>query len=184
MYADDTSLLVSSSDPLCLQNNLNLNMCKTASWYQKNPLTINISKTKLMLFGTPQNLSKYQNICLIYDGETIERVGNFRYLGIVFDSRMIDLIASNVSKRCGVIRHVKHYIFQIISSKKKNNNNNNLLILLSCHILIIVVKFGPTARLLCQASCKFFWTTLPELFSLLISELILFLWCLLSNGSN
>ena len=26
MYADDTSLLISSSDPLCLQNSLNLNM--------------------------------------------------------------------------------------------------------------------------------------------------------------
>ena len=54
MYADDTSLLVSSSDPLCLQNSLNLNMCKIASWFQKNHLTLNISKTKLMLFGTPK----------------------------------------------------------------------------------------------------------------------------------
>ena len=122
MYADDTSLLISSSDPLCLQNSLNLNMCKIASWFRKNHLTLNISKTKLMLFGTPQNLSKYQNISLIYDGETIERVDNFKYLGIVFDSHMtwshhIDLIASNVSKRCGVIRRVKYYLPNYILKK-------------------------------------------------------------------
>ena len=122
MYADDTSLLISSSDPLCLQNSLNLNMCRIASWFQKNHLTLNISKTKLMLFGTPQNLSKYQNISLIYDGETIERVDNFKYLGIVFDSHMtwshhIDLIASNVSKRCGVIRRVKYYLPNYILKK-------------------------------------------------------------------
>ena len=122
MYADDTSLLISSSDPFCLQNSLNLNMCKIASWSQKNHLTLNISKTKLMLFGTPQNLSKYQNISLIYDGETIERVDNFKYLGIVFDSHMtwshhIDLIASNVSKRCGVIRRVKYYLPNYILKK-------------------------------------------------------------------
>ena len=89
-------------------------MCKIASWFQKNHLTLNVSKTKLMLFGTPQNLSKYQNISFSYDGETIERVDNFKYLGIVFDSHMtwshhIDLIASNVSKHCGVIRRVKYY---------------------------------------------------------------------------
>ena len=99
-----------------------------------------------MLFDTPQNFSKYQNISLIYDGETIERVGNFKYLGIAFDSHMtwshhIDLIASNVSKRCGVFVMLS-IICQIISSK-------NLLILLLCHILIIVVVFGPTAYLLC-----------------------------------
>ena len=122
MHADDTSFLVSSSDPLCLQNSLNLNMCKIASWFQKNHLTLNISKTKLMLFGTPQNLSKYQNISLSYDGETIERVDNFKYLGIVFDSHMtwshhIDLIASNVSKRYGVIRHVKYYLPNYILKK-------------------------------------------------------------------
>ncbi len=122
MYADDTSLLINSSDPLCLQNSLNLNMCKIATWFKKNHLTLNISKTKLMLFGTPQNLSKYQNISLIYDGKTIERVDNFKYLGIIFDSHMtwshhIDLILSNVSKRCGVVRRVKYYLPNCILKK-------------------------------------------------------------------
>ena len=42
---------------------------------------------------------------------------------------------------------VLNIIFQIISSK-------NLLSLLSCHILIIVVMFGPTARLTLTLSSK------------------------------
>ena len=45
MYADDTSLLVSSSDPSCLQNSLNRNLCNIASWFRKNKLTLNLSKT-------------------------------------------------------------------------------------------------------------------------------------------
>ena len=122
-------------------------MSKIASWFQKNHLTLNISKTKLMLFGTPKNLSNYQNISLIYNGETFERVDNFKYLGIVFDSYMIGHITKSLN--VVVLFAVLNIIFQIISSK-------NLLILLSCHILIIVVMFGPTARLLYQASCKFF----------------------------
>ena len=80
------------------------------------------AKQNWCFFGTPQNLSKYQNISLSYDGETIERVDNFKYLGIVFDSHMtwshhIDLIASNVSKRCGVIRRVKYYLPNYILKK-------------------------------------------------------------------
>ena len=153
MYADDTSLLVSSSDPLCLQNSLNLNMCKIASWFQKNHLTLNISKTKLMIFGTPQNLSKYQNISLSYNGETIERVDNFKYLGIVFDSHMtwshhIDLITSNVSKRCGAIRRVKYYLPNFILKKLADS-------LVMPHFDYCSHVWS-NCSLLCQASCKFF----------------------------
>ena len=115
MYADDTSLLVSSSDPSCLQNSLNHNLCNIANWFRANKLTLNLSKTKLMLFATPYNLNRFNDISLLYDGESIEKVDHFKYLGIVFDSHMtwshhIDLIASNVSKRCGVIRRVKYYL--------------------------------------------------------------------------
>ena len=115
MYADDTSLLVSSSDPSSLQNSLNHNLSNIAKWFRDNNLTLNASKTKFMLFGTPQNIKKFQNISLIYDGDDIEKVDHFKYLGIIFDSHMtwsqhVDLIASNVSKRCGVIRRVKYYL--------------------------------------------------------------------------
>ena len=122
VYADDTSLLVSSSDPQCLQNSLNYNLCNIASWFTKNELTLNLSKTKLMLFGTPHNLNKFSNISLIYDGENIEKVDHFKYLGIIFDSNMtwshpIYFVASNVSKRCGVIRRVKCYLPNYIFKK-------------------------------------------------------------------
>ena len=56
MYADDTSLLVSSSDPSSLQNSLNHNLSNIAKWFRDNNLTLNASKTKFMLFGTPQNI--------------------------------------------------------------------------------------------------------------------------------
>ena len=57
---------------------------------------------------------------------TIERVDNFKYFGIVFDSHMTwshhnDLIASNVSKRCGVIRRVKYYLPNYILKKLANS---------------------------------------------------------------
>ena len=78
MYADDTILLVSSSDPNILQNYLNLNLNKIANWFQSNNLTLNIKKTQLMLFGTNRALNKSKGISLTYDNMLIERVDKFK----------------------------------------------------------------------------------------------------------
>ena len=77
MYADDTTLLVSSSDPSILQNDLNLNLNKIADWFQSNNLTLSIKKTKLMLFGTNRALNKFKDISLTYDNLLIQRLEKF-----------------------------------------------------------------------------------------------------------
>ena len=89
MYADDTTLLLSSSDPNILQEDLDLNLNKIASWFQTNNLTLNIKKTKLMLFGTNQSLCKFKDISLIYEGVMIERVEKFKILRSVIWSTIV-----------------------------------------------------------------------------------------------
>ena len=86
MYADDTSLLVSSSDPVSLQNSLNDNLDSIARWFRINKLTLNLAKTKFMLLGSAHNLGNFNNISLIYNGETIERVDHFKYLGLIHEN--------------------------------------------------------------------------------------------------
>ena len=44
MYADDRTLLVSSSDPVTLQTELNTNLGMIANWFISNQLTLNIKK--------------------------------------------------------------------------------------------------------------------------------------------
>lgn len=115
MYADDTTLLFSSSDPVSLQRNLNSNLSNIASWFYDNKLTLNVSKTKFMLFGTSKNLDKFSAVSLIFDNNIIEKVTHFKYLGVIFDSNMtwhqhIDYVSTNISKRCGIIYRVKYYL--------------------------------------------------------------------------
>ena len=112
MYVDDTTLLVSSSDPSILQNYLNLNLNKIANWFQSNNLTLNIKKTKLMFFGTNRARNKFKNISLTYDNMLIERVEKFKYLGVFFDTTLslnehVKYLACNVSNRIIVICRVK-----------------------------------------------------------------------------
>lgn len=75
LYADDTVILANNSKDL--QKNLQLfeNYCET--W----KLTVNVSKTKVMVFGsrgnTFQNQFKWKN-------EIIEVVVSYKYLGLFF----------------------------------------------------------------------------------------------------
>ena len=115
MYADDTTLLVSSSDPITLEHNMRSNLNKIAKWFQSNKLTLNIKKTKMMLFGTRQALNNFQNVSLMYGSDNIDRVDKYKYLGITFDAHLswnehVNYLASNVSKRIGVICRVKKYL--------------------------------------------------------------------------
>ena len=115
MYADDTTLLASSSDPVTLQTELKRNLDMIANWFKSNQLTLNIYKTKLMIFGTRQALSESKNISLTYDNDNIEVVDKFKYLSIVFDPHLswnehVKYMSCNVSKRIGVIRRVKYYL--------------------------------------------------------------------------
>ena len=115
MYADDTTLLISSSDPGTLQKELDLQLNNIINWFRLNKLTLNIKKTKLMLFGTKQNLTKFDDIKLNYDSEEIERVDKFKYLGVILDPTLswddhVQFLSNNVSKRIGVVCRVKYFL--------------------------------------------------------------------------
>ncbi len=91
---------------------MNDNLSRIADWFHKNHLTLNIKKTKFMIFGTNHALKNFSDFSVCYKSENIDRVYEFKYLGIVFDpllswGNQIDKISSNVSKRIGLIRGLK-----------------------------------------------------------------------------
>ena len=54
-------------------------------------------------------------ISITYNNDLIERVDNFKYLGVIFDSQMtwpshINHVTSKVSKCCGVLNRLKYYL--------------------------------------------------------------------------
>ena len=52
MYAVYTTLLCSSDDPIVLQQELNINMYCIGKWFHENKLTLNVKKTKFLIFVT------------------------------------------------------------------------------------------------------------------------------------
>ena len=76
LYADDIVIFAESS------NDLQKGLDVLAEYCKRWQLTVNIQKTKVMVFRKGGNLER--NISFKFEGENIEIVGKFVYLGITF----------------------------------------------------------------------------------------------------
>lgn len=78
-------------------------------WFNKNKLSLNLSKTKFMLFT---NQKCPDNVRLTLNGITIERVSEFRFLGVLIDEKFkwkshIAYVRNKICKNIAVLSKVK-----------------------------------------------------------------------------
>ena len=104
LYADDTSLISKSIDfnkQLDIEK-LNTELNNILSWLSINKLSLNVTKTKYMIF-TPKN--KILNLPHITNNnEPIQNVSDFSFLGILLNEHMswqnhIDNISNKISHK-------------------------------------------------------------------------------------
>ncbi len=89
-------------------------------WLRKNKLTLNSTKTKLMIFGTASMLDKMKDIEVKLEDTSIGQVDTFKYLGMMLDSKVnftahVKYIKSKVIPRLKMLHNLKH----ILSNKVK-----------------------------------------------------------------
>lgn len=104
LYADDTILYLSGRHVPELILNLNLIMKKLEQWCFQNRLTINVSKTKAMLFGNTRllkqiNYDDYKDK-LVLNGLSLEFVSSYVYLGVTLDQELS--FKPHISKMAGI----------------------------------------------------------------------------------
>ena len=78
-------------------------------------LTLNVSKSKVMLFGSPQKIKKIDSFDVELNCDTLETVTEFKYLGIWYDSnlkwnRHIDVLGSKIAQKLGVIKRLRQFV--------------------------------------------------------------------------
>ena len=56
MYADDTSLTLSTYDPTTREEKLKKDLDEVQKWLKSNKLTLNVKKTKYMIIGSHYQL--------------------------------------------------------------------------------------------------------------------------------
>ena len=114
MYADDTTLYFSLEDfeTQSREAAINTEINKVNTWLRLNKLSLNVEKTKCMLFHkrrTPPVINFSIN------NRDIDRVAQFTFLGIILDENLswknhINMISKKLSKINGVLHRLK-YIF-------------------------------------------------------------------------
>ena len=104
MYADNTTLFC-NIDNNVTEEVINRERLKVYEWLGANKLSLNVAKTKFMVFHT-----RYQN--LLINGRPIERVTHFNFLCLILQSNMswsmhTDHISLKASKAISIIYRLK-----------------------------------------------------------------------------
>ncbi len=114
LFADDTKIYFSSPDLNLIQDIINTELPLVTNWLYVNKLSLNVGKTKFMLFKSP---TKTENIDLhvVLSNAVIERVNSKKHLGITFYSDMswkshCKVIALKISRATGILFKLKNYI--------------------------------------------------------------------------
>lgn len=112
MFADDALLFVSGKDLCECTEKINNDLQSISEWLIINKLKLNIKKTKYMCInGTGQSVIQI-------NGENIERVDKFKYLGVVIDNKMN--LRANVEYVCKKLSKKIYFLGRI--RKKKTFN--------------------------------------------------------------
>ena len=117
IYADDTNLNTSieivSQNTSVLASTINRELACISDWLKCNMLSLNVSKSKYMIFHKPQK--KVPAIQLIMNDTPIERVPVFDFLGVTLHENLswkshIDKISNRISRSIGILNKNKNLI--------------------------------------------------------------------------
>ena len=113
-FADDTNLLHISKSPKKLQNLLNLDLKYLYRWLLANKISLNKTKTELIMFHKP-NVSINFNFKIKINGFRIEPTNRVKYLGIYLDSTLsgksqTDMLCTKLRRANGMLSKVRHYV--------------------------------------------------------------------------
>ena len=109
MYADDTTLYCNINQTITAET-INRELIKISQWLEANKLSLNVAKTKFMVFHASKKSVIYPELQI--NGNNIERVTQFNFLGLILESNLswnkhINHISLKVSKAIGILYRLK-----------------------------------------------------------------------------
>ena len=114
MYADDTSLLVSSNNIVEMLSHSNVELRNVMNWFASNELIVNQGKTKFMIFTRKKQLpATIPEICVA--NSPIERIYSYKFLGVTLDVSLkfkqhVSEIARKISKFVPIIYRIRSFL--------------------------------------------------------------------------
>ena len=111
MYADDTTLFCDFDNVNVTEETINYELVKLTEWLACNQLSLNVNKTKFMVFHSVRKTVNYPTLSI--NGINIERVADFNFLGIQLSedlkwSKHQNNISLKLTKTVGVLNRLKY----------------------------------------------------------------------------
>ena len=114
LFADDTNIFYSSKCLKTLSNIIQTEIDKVAEWLNVNKLSLNTTKTKVILLRSP-NKKPSQIIKINICGKNIEQVKTATFLGIIIDECLtwkdhIAKVTKKIVRASGIIAKMRHFV--------------------------------------------------------------------------
>ena len=115
LYADDTVIYCSGLNGIDVEKKLQLGVDIFIKWCNCNQLTINIKKTKVMMFGSRYNINKNNNLKININKETIQAVPTYKYLGVHLDQTLsfnyhLKNLINKISQKMYVFSKIRRFL--------------------------------------------------------------------------
>ena len=121
MYADDTSITYASNDVEEIECCVNIHLDRICIWLAVNKLTLNMTKTEFLLFGSRQRLSTLERNPIIEVNQfLIKQVSPSKSQGVHVNGNLswechINEISKKIVTGISVIKHIRYFLpFEIL----------------------------------------------------------------------
>ena len=113
LFADDTNLFFNSKDITKLNFMLSEELSNISKWLKVNRLSLNINKTKYMLFTKKRYIS--DQIKIEIDKTPISKTNVSKFLGVIIDDKLtwkdhIAYVNGKIARGVGILNKAKHYL--------------------------------------------------------------------------
>ena len=148
LFADDTIFVNSNKDLKTLEESTNIQLERAKIWFQSNKLSLNISKTKYIVFRTNRMANVNPEFKITIGDREVERIGNdcnlksFKFVGVHLDENMswehhINHVINKISSSNYALNQLKKFV--PISIRKTIYNS-----LVKPHIEYAITCWGNT----------------------------------------
>ena len=117
LYADDTVLYkaISDNERFLDMHNFQQDVNRLVLWCQRNRLSINVKKTKLVFYPASPNAVNNVNNVISMQGTTVDYVSSYLYLGVDIDNMLtfkkhFSNTFKNVSHKLFILRKIRYMV--------------------------------------------------------------------------
>ena len=113
-FAADTNLLIKNNSLKQIKKFLNFDLRNLVSWLKANKISLNASKTEILIFRHPNKPINY-DLKIKLDGKRIYPPKFVKYLGILIDPHLSwnyhsKMLAPKLSRAVGMLAKIRHFV--------------------------------------------------------------------------